>query len=89
MKYFVKLIDRNGKASPLLSCEIFCDGTEFEVDAEMAYEYVKCARMILVFHDNKVISEHNILGYSFLGDTIISGVHASRCGKYVLAVSPA
>ena len=89
MDYSVKLIDRNGKASPSFPCEIFCDGSEFEVDAELAYEYVKSARIMLVYFDNKVISEHNILGYSFLGDTIISGVHASRSGKYVLTVSPA
>ena len=87
MTYLVILIDRQGHQSPALECEIFCDGTEFEIDAELYYEHVKTARYAHVVQDNQVISEHEILGYSFLGDTIISGVHASRCGKYVITVS--
>lgn len=87
MTYTVVLIDRQGQPSPALDCEIFCGGAEFEIDAELSYEYIKTARYMHVVQDKQVISEHEILGYSFLGDTIISGVHASRCGKYVLTVS--
>ena len=87
MNYSVVLIDRNGRQSPALSCEIFCGGTEFEIDAELSYEYIKTARRMHVVQNQQTISEHEILGYTFLGDTIINGVHASRSGKYVLTVS--
>lgn len=87
MTYSVVLIDRHGQQSPALECEIFCGGTEFEIDAELSYEYIKTARRMHVIQEQQVVSEHDILGYSFLGDTIINGVHASRSGKYVLTVS--
>ena len=87
MLYSVKLIDQHGRSSPDFDCEIFCDGSEFEIDAELSYEYIKTARIIHVISENRVLSEHTILGYSFVGDTIISGVHAARYGKYVLTVS--
>lgn len=89
MTYSVILIDRQGRHSPTLDCELFCDGTELEIDAELSYEYIKTARSINLLHGKDLISEHEILGYSFLGDTVISGVHASRSGKYVLTVSSA
>ena len=87
MTYCVVLIDRHGQQSPALDCEIFCGGTEFEIDAELSYEYIKTARRMHVVQEHQVISEHVILGYSFLGDTIINGIHASRSGRYVLTVS--
>ena len=87
MAYSVILIDRQGRQSPQFDCDIFCDGTEFEIDAELSYDYIKTARFIFVLQNDELVSEHSVLGYSFVGDTIISGVHASRCGKYVLTVS--
>lgn len=86
MTYSVILIDRQGRHSPTFDCDVFCDGTELEIDAEHSYEHIKTARTIHVLINNQVVSQHDILGYSFIGDTIISGVHASRCGKYVLTV---
>ncbi len=89
MSYDVVLFDKAGNASPPLSCEVHCDGTEIEIDAELAYEYINSLHKAHVIDGNTVISEHTILGYSFYGDTIINGVNASRCGQYILAVSSA
>ena len=86
MKPTIKLIDRNGKQSPAFDCEIYAQGSEYEIDAELSHEYVKTARMLIVIEHGEVIREHNVLGYSFCGDTIISGVHALRNGNYILSV---
>lgn len=87
MKNKVKLIDRNGKQSPLFDYDTYADGAEFELDAESSHEYVKTARMLLVFQDDELIDEFNILGYSFHGDTIVNESHAHRNGNYILTVS--
>lgn len=89
MTYSVILYDRNGKASPPLTCEVHCDGTEIEVDAEHAYEYINTSHKAHILDNDKVISVHIIHGYSFYGDTIINGVNASRCGQYILTISTA
>jgi hypothetical protein len=88
MKYKVKLIDRNGKQSPLFDYDTYADGAEFELDAEASHEYVKTARILLVCNDdNEVIDEFNVLGYAFYGDTIVNESHAYRNGNYILSVS--
>lgn len=87
MKNKVKLIDRNGKQSPLFECDTYADGSEFELDAESSHEYVKTARILLVYKNDKVINEFNVLGYAFYGDTIVNESHAFRNGNYILSVS--
>lgn len=89
MSYELILFDRAGNASPPLPCEIHCDGTEIEIDADLAYEYINSSHTAQILDDNEVISQHSVLGYSFHGDTIINGVNASRCGQYILTVSTA
>lgn len=89
MSYQVILFDRAGNASPRLSCEVLCDGTEIEIDAELAYEYINSSHKAHIIEQDIVVSEHIVHGYSFYGDTIINGVVASRCGQYILAVSKA
>ena len=87
MKSKVKLIDRNGRPSPLFDCETYADGSEFELDAETSHEYVKTARILLVMKGDQVVDEFNVLGYSFYGDTIVSDSHALRNGNYIVSVS--
>ncbi len=89
MSYTVVLLDRAGNASPPLACEVHCDGTEIEVDAELAYDFINSSHMAHIYENDLVISKHSVLGYSFHGDTIINGVNASRCGQYILTVSVA
>jgi len=89
MSYSVILHDRAGNASPTFSCEIHCDGTEIEIDAEHAYEYINTSHKAYILDNDQIISVHMIHGYSFYGDTIINGVNASRCGQYILTVSSA
>lgn len=89
MSYEVVLLDRAGNASPPLPCDIHCNGSEIEVDAELAYRYINISYKACVMDDGDIISQHTILGYSFYGDTIINGVNASRCGQYILTVSTA
>ncbi len=89
MSYEVVLLDRAGNASPPLPCDIHCNGSEIEVDAELAYQYINVSYTACVMDEGDVISQHTILGYSFYGDTIINGVNASRCGQYILTVSTA
>lgn len=89
MSYKVILLDRDGNESPAMTCEVHCDGTEIEVDAEIANEYINCSHMANLIDGDEIISVHHIHGYCFYGDTIINGVNASRCGQYILAVSSA
>ncbi len=89
MTYTAILIDRAGAASPAFACDIHCDGTELEVDAELAYEYVGSSHIVNILDGDDLVSIHEVLGYSFHGDTIINGVNASRCGHYVLILSTA
>tara|TARA_R110002096_G_scaffold308856_7_gene503347 strand:- start:1144 stop:1416 length:273 start_codon:yes stop_codon:yes gene_type:complete len=89
MPYSVVLLDRTGNASPALPCDIHCDGTELEIDAELSYKYINRSSTAKILDDNEVISTHSVLGYHFLGDTIIDGVNASRSGQYILAISSA
>ena len=89
MSYSVILLNRTGEASPPLPCEIHCDGTEIEIDAEIAYEYINSSHMAHILDGTEVVSKHSVLGYSFYGDTIINGVNASRCGQYILTISTA
>lgn len=89
MPYAVILKDRAGNASPLLPCNIHCDGTELEIDAELAYEYIKSSHTTQIVDDGDIVSEHKVLGYSFYGDTIINGVKASRCREYLVVISNA
>ncbi len=89
MSYSVVLFDRAGNASPTIPCEVHCDGTEIEVDAELAYEYINSSHKAHILDDSQVVSKHSVLGYSFHGDTIINGVMASRCGQYILIISAA
>jgi len=89
MSYKVILLDRDGNESPAMTCEVHCDGTEIEVDAEIANEYITCSRQANVIEGDQIISAHLIHGYSFYGDTIINGVNASRYGQYILTVSSA
>ncbi len=89
MPYTVVLLDRAGNASPELPCDIHCDGTELEIDAELSYEYINSSHTAHIIDNNEVVSTHSVLGYSFLGDTIINGVNASRSGQYVLIISNA
>lgn len=89
MIYKLVLLDRKGNTSPAFACEIHCDGTEIEVDAELAYEYMNSSYKIYILEKDEIISEHMLLGYNFCGDTIINGVNASRSGQYILTVSAA
>ena len=89
MSYTVVLLDRAGNASPALPCDIHCDGTELEIDAQLSYEYINSSYTVHIIDNNEVVSTHSVLGYSFLGDTIINGVNASRCGQYILVISTA
>lgn len=89
MPYSVVLLDRTGNASPALPCDIHCDGTELEIDAELSYEYINSSHIAHIIDNNEVVSVHTVLGYSFYGDTIINGVNASRCGQYILIISTA
>jgi len=89
MTYTAILFDRAGNASPALPCDIHCDGTELEIDAELSYKYINSLHTIHIVDNNVVISKHSALGYSFQGDTIINGVHASRCGQYIIVISTA
>jgi hypothetical protein len=89
MSYTVVLLDRAGNASPALPCDIHCDGTELEIDAEQSYKYINRSHTAHIMDNNEVVSTHSVLGYSFLGDTIIDGVNASRCGQYMLIISAA
>jgi len=87
MKNTIKLIDRNGNPSPPFDYETYADGSEFELDAETSHEYVKTARILLVFEGSNLINEFNVLGYSFYGDTIVAESQAVRNGNYILSVS--
>ena len=87
MSYTVVLFDRAGNASPALPCDIHCDGTELEIDAELSCEYINSSHTAHIIDNNEVVSRHSVLGYSFFGDTIINGVNASRCGQYILIIS--
>ena len=89
MSYTVILFDRAGNASPQLPCDIHCGGTELEIDAELSYEYISNSCSAHILDDREVVSEHAVLGYNFIGDTIINGVNASRSGQYILFISPA
>ena len=89
MSYSVILLNRTGEMSPPLPCEIHCDGTEIEIDAELAYEYINSSHTAHILDGKEVVSKHSVLGYSFYGDTIINGVNASRCGQYILTISTA
>tara|TARA_B110000240_G_C13194341_1_gene323408 strand:+ start:307 stop:549 length:243 start_codon:yes stop_codon:yes gene_type:complete len=80
MSHTVVLLDRSGNASPALPCDIHCDGTELEIDAESSYKYINSSHIAHILDDNEVVSTHSVLDYSFFGDTIINGVNASRCG---------
>lgn len=87
MSYTAILFDRSGNASPQFPCEIYSNGTELEIDAELSYEYVNSCSLVHILDDNQKISVHEVLGYNFQGDTIINGVNASRSGQYILALS--
>jgi len=89
MTYTVILLDRAGNSSPALPCDIHCDGTELEIDAELSYEYINNSHIAHIIDNNEIVSSHSVLGYSFFGDTIINGVNASRRGKYILIISTA
>ena len=89
MSYTVVLFNRVGNASPPLPCDIHCDGTELEIDAELSYEYISNSYSAHILDDNEIVSKHSVLGYNFIGDTIINGVHASRTGQYILIISSA
>ncbi len=89
MTYTVVLLDRAGNESPAFPCDIHCDGTELEVDAELSYEFINSSHTAHIIDGNEIISKHSVLGYSFLGDTIINGVNASRSGRYILIISTA
>ena len=89
MAYTVVLLDRAGNTSPQFPCEVHCDGTELEIDAETAYEYISSTHSVHIFDGDEVISKHSVLGYNFYGDTIINGVNASRYGQYILIISNA
>jgi len=89
MNYTVVLFDRVGNASPPLPCDIHCDATELEIDAELSYEYISNSYSAHILDDSEIISRHSVLGYNFIGDTIINGVNASRSGQYILIISPA
>lgn len=89
MAYTVLLLDRAGNSSPPLPCEVHCDGTELELDAELSYEYINSSHTVHILDDGEIVSKHSVLGYSFYGDTIINGVNASRCGQYILIISNA
>lgn len=89
MGYKVILFDRAGNSSPPLSCDVLCDGSEIEVDAEAAYNFINSSVKAYVLDEGEVVSKHSVLGYSFIGDTIINGVNASRCGQYLLTISSA
>ncbi len=89
MSYTALLIDRNGNNSPFLSCDIHCDGTELEIDAELSYAYIGSSHIVQIYDGDELVSSHEVLGYSFHGDTIINGVNASRCGHYILILSSA
>ena len=87
MSYKAVLFDRNGNRSPTLLCDIHCDGTELEIDAELSYEFIGSSHLVHIYDGNDLVSTHEVLGYSFHGDTIINGVNASRCGHYILILS--
>ena len=89
MSFKVVLFDRAGNSSPPLPCEVHCNGSEVEIDAELAYDFINSSYKAHILDNEEVISEHSVLGYSFLGDTIINGVNASRCGQYILTISTA
>ena len=89
MSYEAVLLDRNGNSSPRLLCDIHCDGTELEIDAELSYEYIGSSQTVNIYDGYDLVSTHEVLGYSFHGDTIINGVNASRCGHYILILSSA
>ncbi len=89
MSYKAVLIDRNGDSSPYLLCDIHCEGTELEIDAELSYEYIGSSHTVHIYDGNELVSTHEVLGYSFHGDTIINGVNASRCGHYILILGAA
>lgn len=89
MSYTVVLLDRVGNESPAFPCDIHCDGTELEIDAELSYEFINSSHTAQIIDNNEIISTHSVLGYSFHGDTIINGVNASRSGQYLLIISTA
>ncbi len=89
MSYKAVLIDRNGDSSPYLLCDVHCEGTELEIDAELSYEYIGSSHAVHIYDGNELVSTHEVLGYSFHGDTIINGVNASRCGHYILILGAA
>ena len=89
MSYKVILFDRAGNASPPFPCDVHCNGSEIEIDAELSYDYINSSYKAHLLDQGEVISKHSILGYSFTGDTIINGVNASRCGQYILSISTA
>ncbi len=87
MSYTVVLLDRAGNASPPLPCDIHCNSTELEIDAELSYKYINSSHTAHIMDKNEVASKHSVLGYSFLGEAVINNVSASRYGKYILAIS--
>ena len=89
MSYTTVLIDRNGNSSPPFECEVCGDGAELEIDASTAHNYISKARSIYIYEDEKILSKHELHGYSFEGDTVIDGVNASRNGKYILMLGGA
>ena len=89
MTYTVVLLDRAGNASPQFPCDIHCDGTELEIDAESSCQYINRSHVAHILDNNEIVSKHSVLGYSFFGDTIVNGVNASRDGLYILVISTA
>ena len=89
MSYTTVLIDRKGNTSPPFECEVCGDGAELEIDASTSYDYISKARSLYILENKKILSKHELHGYSFEGDTIIDGVNASRNGKYILILGGA
>ena len=87
MTHSAVLLDRSGKASPPLPCEICGNGSELKIDAELCHQYVSSCYTVNILKKNQTVSTHTVLGYNFQGNTIINGVTASRCGQYVLMLS--
>lgn len=86
MSYTTVLIDRDGNSSPPFKCEVCGDGTELEIDASDSYDYISKARSLYILENEKILSQHELHGYSFEGDTVINGVNAARSGKYILMI---